>query len=176
MSRIETAIAQLQSTLHSGSPSTPEPTRSSVANYPAEGAAGNGGGDSTRLDQLSHSVARRFDAIENGLVAALQGLNRIFALVIDRSNEIGARIDEHQNVPVRAPDDEGTWYTTEQVAQKLVREKVKKKVTARTVQRWCRDERIKASKRPGRGKTGEWMISHGEYVRYCNKGLLPAKH
>lgn len=45
-----------------------------------------------------------------------------------------------------------------------------------TVRRWCRERRVKASKRAcGRGVEGEWAISHAEYERYLNEGLLPSK-
>jgi hypothetical protein len=66
-------------------------------------------------------------------------------------------------------------YTTEAFAAKLTREHVKRHVTSRTVQRWCREGRIKAAKKNGRGENGEWSIAHSEFVRYRDEGLLPSK-
>jgi excisionase family DNA binding protein len=59
------------------------------------------------------------------------------------------------------------WYTTTEVAELLKRADY-------TVREWCRQGRIRARKKPcGRGKGGEWLISHEELLRLQNEGLLP---
>jgi predicted transcriptional regulator len=59
------------------------------------------------------------------------------------------------------------WYTTSETAKGLGR-------TEYTVREWCRQGRIKAKKKLcGRGKGGEWLISHEELTRIKNEGLLP---
>lgn len=59
------------------------------------------------------------------------------------------------------------WYSTAEVANLLRRAEY-------TVREWCRNGRLKAKKKPcGRGKGGEWLISHQELTRLQNEGLLP---
>ena len=59
------------------------------------------------------------------------------------------------------------WYTTAEVAKLLDRAEY-------TVREWCRQGRIRARKKPcGRGKGGEWLVSHDEFMRLRNEGLLP---
>lgn len=59
------------------------------------------------------------------------------------------------------------WYSVDEVAALLGRAPF-------TVREWCRNARIKASKRSyKRGKSAEWMISQAELVRIQNQGLLP---
>lgn len=59
------------------------------------------------------------------------------------------------------------WYTTAEVAGLLGRAEY-------TVREWCRQGRIRAKKKPcGRGKGGEWLVSHEELTRLKNEGLLP---
>ena len=59
------------------------------------------------------------------------------------------------------------WYTTAEVGGLLGRADY-------TVREWCRQGRIRAKKKPcGRGKGGEWLISHEELIRLRNEGLLP---
>jgi hypothetical protein len=59
------------------------------------------------------------------------------------------------------------WYTTAEVAKHLKRAEY-------TVREWCRQGRIRAKKKPcGRGKGGEWLVSHEELMRLTNEGLLP---
>jgi hypothetical protein len=61
------------------------------------------------------------------------------------------------------------WYTTIEFAALQGVEK-----SNYTVREWCRWGRINAVKaKSGRGIDGEWRISHDEYVRYLNEGLLP---
>ena len=55
------------------------------------------------------------------------------------------------------------WYTTADVAEVVDKAEY-------TVREWCRQNRVKAEKRPdGRG----WMISHDELQRIRNFGPLP---
>jgi hypothetical protein len=59
------------------------------------------------------------------------------------------------------------WYTTAEVAEALERAEY-------TVREWCRQVRIRAKKKMcGRGKGGEWLVSHEELSRLRNEGLLP---
>lgn len=59
------------------------------------------------------------------------------------------------------------WYSTAEVAKHLERAEY-------TVREWCRQGRIRAKKKTcGRGKGGEWLVSHEEFIRLRNEGLLP---
>ena len=59
------------------------------------------------------------------------------------------------------------WFAAAEVAKMLGRAEY-------TVREWCRQGRIRAKKKPcGRGKGGEWLVSHEEFVRLSNEGLLP---
>jgi Helix-turn-helix domain len=59
------------------------------------------------------------------------------------------------------------WYATPEVAKLLGRAEY-------TVREWCRQGRIRAKKKPcGRGKGGEWLVSHEEVVRLRSEGLRP---
>jgi hypothetical protein len=59
------------------------------------------------------------------------------------------------------------WYSTAEVAEILDRAEY-------TVREWCRQGRIRTKKKPcGRGKGGEWLVSHEELMRIKNEGLLP---
>ncbi len=59
------------------------------------------------------------------------------------------------------------WYTTPEVAKLLGKSDY-------TVREWCRLGRIRAKKKEhGRSKAGEWMVSHEEFERLKNEGLLP---
>ena len=58
-------------------------------------------------------------------------------------------------------------YSTTEVARLLDRAEY-------TVREWCHQGRIRAKKKPrGRGKGGEWLVSHDEFVRLRNEGPLP---
>ncbi len=59
------------------------------------------------------------------------------------------------------------WYATPEVAKLLGRAEY-------TVREWCRQGRISARKKPcGRGKGGEWLVSHEEVMRLRSEGLRP---
>ena len=58
------------------------------------------------------------------------------------------------------------WYTTAEVAHLVEKAEY-------TVREWCRQGRISAKKKLcGRGKGGEWLVSHEELTRLQNEGLL----
>jgi transposase len=58
-------------------------------------------------------------------------------------------------------------YSTAEVAAVLGRAEY-------TVREWCRQGRVVARKKSsGRGRSGEWLISHEELMRLRNEGLLP---
>jgi hypothetical protein len=60
------------------------------------------------------------------------------------------------------------WYSTAEIAEILDRAEY-------TVREWCRQGRIRAKKKPcGRGKGGEWLVSHEELMRMKNEGLQPS--
>src|SRR5262245_7606976 len=58
------------------------------------------------------------------------------------------------------------WYTTDEAAKLLGRAEY-------TVREWCRQGRLNAQKRSGRGSYPSWAISHAEIERYHREGLLP---
>jgi hypothetical protein len=61
------------------------------------------------------------------------------------------------------------WYSTAEVAAIVGRAEY-------TVREWCRQARVMARKRSsGRGKGGEWLISHDGLTRLRNEGLLPVQ-
>ncbi len=58
------------------------------------------------------------------------------------------------------------WYSTAEVAALVGKAEY-------TVREWCRQGRIRASKKAyNRGAHPEWLIGHGEFVRFRNEGLL----
>ena len=82
--------------------------------------------------------------------------------VLERLGRIEAMLVEMRQQPATKE-----WYTTAEVAATLGRAEY-------TVREHCRLGRIQAKKKPcGRGKGGEWLISHDELVRLRNEGLLP---
>jgi 50S ribosomal subunit-associated GTPase HflX len=59
------------------------------------------------------------------------------------------------------------WYSTTEVAGLLDKAEY-------TVREHCRMGRIRAKKKLcGRGKGGEWLVSHEKLTRLKNEGLLP---
>jgi hypothetical protein len=62
---------------------------------------------------------------------------------------------------------EKTWYTVEEFAVLTDREPF-------TVREWCRRQRINAAKSSSKcGPYAKYVISHQEYLRYIQEGLLP---
>lgn len=59
------------------------------------------------------------------------------------------------------------WYTTAEVGDIVDKSEY-------TVREWCRQGRVRASKRAcGHGNSKEWIVSHEELTRLRNEGLLP---
>jgi hypothetical protein len=78
---------------------------------------------------------------------------------LDRIESMLAVLVERQTVK--------DWYSIAEVARMLDKAEY-------TVREWCRQGRIRARKKPcGRGKGGEWLVSHEELTRLKNEGLLP---
>jgi hypothetical protein len=84
-----------------------------------------------------------------------------FVLLLQRLDRIEAALAELMKQ--RTVKD---WYSTAEVAEMLGRAEY-------TVREWCRQGRIHARKKLcGRGRGGEWLISHEELSRLGNEGLL----
>ena len=84
-------------------------------------------------------------------------------------NNIDERLDRIEALLTAIVSREQTkdWYATVEVAKLLDRAEY-------TVREWCRQGRITARKKPcGRGKGGEWLVSHEEVMRLRSEGLLP---
>jgi hypothetical protein len=59
------------------------------------------------------------------------------------------------------------WYSTAEVGAILSKSDY-------TVREWCRQGRVRASKRPcGHGNSKEWIVSHDELTRLRNEALRP---
>lgn len=104
---------------------------------------------------------------ENGM---LQDANAGMAdAVVERLDELLSRLIRVeatiQSLAAQQPAKE--WYSTDEVARILGRAPF-------TVREWCRNGRIRASKRDcGRGSGKEWIIDQQELRRIQNEGLLP---
>jgi hypothetical protein len=119
------------------------------------------------------------EEIKNGTVETLTNLTAHSSRVEGELARTVETLTEFVAV-VKDGNDEGrTHYTTREFAEKLMKAGIKKfkggvEGGARQVRKWCREKRIRAEhRRSGRGKHGEWMIPHAEFVRYKNEGLLP---
>lgn len=87
--------------------------------------------------------------------------------LIQQLHEQLAKIEANLSLLVRERSVK-EWYSIPEVASILGRAEY-------TIRENCRQGRIVARKRPcGRGKGGEWLISHEELLRLKNEGLLPA--
>ncbi len=89
--------------------------------------------------------------IDNGIHQLVERLERIEAVL--------TRLVQERTIK--------DWYSTAEVAQLLGKAEY-------TVREWCRQGRIRATKKPyTRGAHSEWLISHEELTRVQNQGLLP---
>jgi len=105
-----------------------------------------------------HGASEHFKMEAGAFDALPERIGRLEA----RLGEINAKLD--LLVEQRTLKD---WYSTEEVA-KIVNK------AEYTVREWCRQGRITAKKKIcGRGKGGEWLISHEELARFKNEGLRP---
>jgi hypothetical protein len=117
--------------------------------------------------------------VKNHTVETLTNVTAQSSQIKDQLARIEEKVAEFVAVITSDGDEDRTHYTTREFAEKLMKEGVKKfkagvKGGSRQVRKWCREKRIKAEHRPsGRGKHGEYMIPHAEFVRYKNFGLLP---
>jgi hypothetical protein len=68
------------------------------------------------------------------------------------------------------------WLTTAEFATQAVKDGIRKRLTARTVQKWCREQRLKYKEVAERGPHGEYRISVEEFNRFAREGLLPKNH
>jgi hypothetical protein len=99
--------------------------------------------------------------------------------VLERLGRIDQRLAEIEAVVKEGADEGRTHYTPREFAEKLIKEGIRTfkggvEGGTRLVQKWCREKRLKAERRPsGRGKHGEFMIPRAAYVWFKNHGLLP---
>jgi hypothetical protein len=127
------------------------------------------GGDLARL-------AERLDRIESNTVETLTNLLPFIQHVTEKLATINQKLAEFLAAVMNDSDQDRTHYTPAEFAQKAVHDGVKRHLTERTVQKWCREGRVKATKREsGRGENGEWAISRDEFNRWINEGLLSAE-
>ncbi len=91
-----------------------------------------------------------------------------FQELLNRFDILANRFDGFEALIQRLnPVEDRKSYSTKEFAEIVERQEF-------TVREWCRQGRIYASKRDsGRGKHGEWLITHDELIRYRNEGLLP---
>jgi hypothetical protein len=84
------------------------------------------------------------------------------SVILDRLARIEAELDALcQRATVR------DYYTVADFAERVGKKEF-------TVREWCRLGRTNGEKRQcGRGEFQEWKISHAEFLRYLNDGLLP---
>ncbi|HEY7424867.1 MAG TPA: helix-turn-helix domain-containing protein [Gemmataceae bacterium] len=109
------------------------------------------------VEQPEHFGERlcRLEATIVDLTGKVDQANRQLATVAQALSEL---------LQVRTAKD---YYTTAEVAKVLGKAEY-------TVREWCRQGRIRGRKKAcGRGKGGEWLVSHEELTRIRNEGLLP---
>lgn len=84
--------------------------------------------------------------------------------ILDRLRRLEEKLD---HVSVSSPT--RSHYSASEVAEILGN-------SLGTVQKWCREGRIRCAKRAaGRGRAKEWSVTHEELVRIQNEGLLAPK-
>lgn len=95
---------------------------------------------------------------------------RIYMDSMMHSDDVVRRLDRIESILGELLEQRAAkeWYSTTEVAKCVGRAEY-------TVREWCRQGRIRAKKRLcGRGKGGEWIVSHSELSRLRNEGLLPS--
>jgi hypothetical protein len=121
-------------------------------------------------------LEKRIERIESAVVEVQTNVPARFSRVEDQLAAIGQNLAVFVAVVTAGNDEDRTHFTPAEFAQKATKDGVRNHLKERTVQRWCREGRIKATKRSsGRGEAGEWAIPRDEYTRWLNEGLLPPK-
>jgi hypothetical protein len=161
---------------HLTGPATPDPDTAGASEqqrHRQEAEPGNT--DQTPSIDLS-SIMKPLEEIKSNTVETAASVQAYSLQIQDQLARIERTLAEFVAVVSADNDDDRTCFTPAEFAQKAVKDCVRKHLEERTVQRWCREKRIKATKRSsGRGEAGEWAISRDEYARWVNDGLLPAK-
>jgi hypothetical protein len=108
------------------------------------------------------SGSSHLPATQSQAALAPEGLPTWVTFLLERLEQVDAKLTQLlQQQTVK------DCYSTHDVAKILGKAEF-------TVREWCRLGRINAEKRAcGRGPFHEWMISHGELLRYQSHGLLP---
>jgi hypothetical protein len=174
MSRQE-ALAKLKNYLESQPTPGAESARASDQQHQGESSTAK----QTQSVDWS-SFVKQLEEINSNTVETRTNVTAHFLRIEERLARIEQRQEEFVAVVKEGGDEGRTHYTPREFAEKLIKEGVKNfkggvKGGVRRVRHWCSHKRIKAQRRPsGRGRDGEIMIPHSEYVRYKNEGLLPA--
>jgi hypothetical protein len=122
------------------------------------------------------SLEKRLEKLESIAVEILTNEQAHSLQILDVLARIEQTLTEFVAVITAGNGEDRTQFTPAEFARKAEKDGKVQHLTDRTVQKWCREKRIKADRRKsGRGKYGEWEISRDEYVRWVNEGLLPAK-
>lgn len=142
---------------------------------------------STRAPLLESSMQRpvpdggKGDA-ENGLPPHMADVKLALIRIDDRLAqrdgifvEVLELLAEIRSAQPKAKAVKRGWLTTAEFAAMAVEDGLRQHLTARTVQRWCREQRLKYREVSVRGKHGEYRISYDEYARFAEAGVL-AKH
>jgi transposase len=90
----------------------------------------------------------------------LEALKQLVRAELQPLVERLAAIEKRQALAV-----EKEGYTTDEVAERVDREPY-------TVRQWCNLGQVRAKKVAGRGRKGEWRISHEELLRIQSEGPL----
>lgn len=104
----------------------------------------------------------RIAGFRDAIAAMMQALLRIEERVANSESMVR---EVHETIKSQRPTKE--WYVVAELSQLLGKAEF-------TVREWCRLGRVHAEKREcGRGNSQEWIVSHEEFLRIQNHGLLP---